>query len=167
MGTKYCEPDDLILGQLSEDIPRWIGSDYNKQIELAAEEIDLMVGRVYRLPLTLVEGTIDYLLMKKLNRFIATGRILMAASSANETSNVHKYAAYLLAQGNAALEAIVNGTLELVDQEKTDDSLQDYDSGPSIFLSDKDSFIRDFYGFGEGEFSIPPSAKLEHEPEVG
>ncbi|AOE44527.1 hypothetical protein SEA_JUMBO_14 [Gordonia phage Jumbo] len=161
---KYCEADDLMLGQLSSDIPRWVGSNYDKHIELGAEEIDMMVGRVYALPLNLVPGSAEQLLMKKLNRFITTGRILMAASSAQETGNVHRYAQYLLAQANAALDAIVKGELVLNGQTPAAGTIQDFDSGPSIFLSDQDSFIRKFYGHGEAEFTIPPSMTALPEP---
>lgn len=155
--TRYCEPTDLIelLGQLSEDIPRYIGSEidsYGRYIEAAAEEIDMVVGRKYALPLTLTPGTADYLLLKKLNRFIAAGRILMGASAANEKNGVHKYASYLLAEASSALNAIAGGYIEL-DQPENPSSKQDYDSGPAIFLSDSDSFVRDFYGFGGAEFA--------------
>ena len=155
--SRYCEPSDLMLGQLSEDIPRWIGTtsdDYYKHIENAAEEIDLVIGRRYTLPLTLLEGSADQLLLKKLNRFIASGRILMAASAGNETDNVHQYAEYLLREAGAALEAIACGHIELEGQQDAP-GIGKTISGPAVFLSDEDSFVRDFYGFGGAEYSVP------------
>lgn len=168
--TRYCEPKDLVelLGQLSEDIPRYIGTEigsYGKYIEAAAEEIDMVVGRKYVLPLTLEAGTADYLLLKKLNRFIASGRILMGASAANEKNGVHKYASYLLAEAIAALNAISAGYIELSTQPENPANKQDYDSGPAIFLSDEESFTRQFYGFGGAEFA--PGMNIDPPINVG
>lgn len=172
--TRYCEPNDIVtlLGQLGEDVPRYIGDsveDYGKYIESAAEEIDMVVGRKYVLPLSLEEGTADYLLLKKLNRFIASGRILMGSSAANEKNGIHKYASYLLAEANAALNAIAGGYLEL-NQSENPANKQDYDSGPAIFLSDKDSFVRNFYGFGGAEYApgmaVDPPINTPAPPEV-
>lgn len=155
--SKYCENVDVtqMLGQVGEEIPRWIGDSYDDAIHLASEEIDMMVGRVYSLPLVLKPGSTDQLLIKKICRFITTGRVLMAASSAQETNQVHKYASYLLIQAQNALDAIVAGKLKLNDQTPAENTEQDYDSGPTIFLSDEDSFIRGFYGYGESEFDVP------------
>lgn len=165
--SAYCVASDLMLGPLGvegDETPRWLNVE--KEIEKAAGEIDSVLGRVYKLPLVLPEGSADQQMLNKLNRFIASGRILMAAASAQEADSVHQYARYLISSAEKALQGFVDGTLFLDNQTPSSSATQDYPSGPEIFLSDEGSFVKSFYGTGEAQFRLPPPQKPEPEPEA-
>ncbi|USH45014.1 hypothetical protein SEA_CAMERICO_17 [Gordonia phage Camerico] len=157
--SAYCAASDLMLGPIGiegDEKPRWL--DVDKQIQNAAGEIDSVLGRIYRLPLVIEPDSADAQLLNKLNRFLASGRILMAAASAQEGDSVHQYARYLVSSAEKALQAFADGSMTLENQVPSSSATQDYPSGPDIFLSDKGSFVKDFYGFGEAEFSLAPDA---------
>lgn len=109
----YCGVSDLMMGNIP--MPSYI--DKQQQVDSAAEEIDAKIGFKYSTPVDISQTSpVDrpaILLLKKINAFIATGRILMAVDAAGEDEQVHAYANRLLAEAYAALEAIAAGTIEL------------------------------------------------------
>lgn len=109
----YCSVTDLMLGNIP--MPSYI--DKQQQVDSAAEEIDAKIGFKYNTPIDISQTSpVDrpaILLLKKINAFIATGRILMAVDAAGEDEQVHAYANRLLKEAYAALDAIAAGSIEL------------------------------------------------------
>ena len=73
----YCEEKDLLLGDMQ--VPRTVSKA--EWIQSAADEMDAWIGQVYVIPIPLdpmdSAHQADILLLKKINQFLATGRIII------------------------------------------------------------------------------------------
>lgn len=109
----YSEPEDLLTGAIPT--PAYLSpAGY---VNDAADEIDSKLGFIYVTPIDLDE-TDDAtrparLLLKRINNFLATGRLLMAVASPEEDNQVHAYASRLIAEANSALNDIAKGDIDL------------------------------------------------------
>jgi hypothetical protein len=105
----YCESGDLLLG----NVP--VPSSAEKYIEQAADEIDSYLGLQYVTPVILDEANPKYrsgsLLLKRINIWLASGRLLMALDAAGEDDQVHQYAERLVNEALAALKMITDGSI--------------------------------------------------------
>lgn len=105
----YCTADDMLLGDLQ--VPRNVSID--QWILSTAEEMDAWLGQVYKLPIQLDPMTpghqADILLLKKINRFLATGRIIISANAAASDSRLHAYGAQLISDAERELARITAG----------------------------------------------------------
>jgi len=98
----YCATTDLLLGDMEP------GSiDLQSYVDSAAEEIDGRLGYVYDLDDVhgLEQDSPGWLILKKINRFIASGRVIMAQAIAAENESLNAYGGSLvrLAYGDLAL----------------------------------------------------------------
>lgn len=140
----YCVEDDVNLGDIQTPrvvvILDWIKS--------TADEIDADIGQIYQLPLTFnlaqPEDRADALLLKKINSFLATGRIIATASSAAQDAQLNAYAKLLLGEAKSALAKIVKGEVVLESAVRIVDSDTQY-NGPLYINKDKSSFVDGFY----------------------
>lgn len=140
----YCVADDLEIGDI--DLPRGVTAE--SAIEKAAREMDIKLGRVYKLPLNVSpEAAADVALLVKINSFLASGRVILRAASGGEDNNLHTYGYYLVRDADNALNAILEGKLALQFQEPAPGTLQDHPSGPEIFNADEEGFVNSFYKF--------------------
>lgn len=107
--TPYCVKEDLLLGDLQ--VPRSVQLD--EWIQSTADEMDAWLGQVYKLPIELDPTTpghqADILLLKKINRFLATGRIIISANAAAADNRLHAYGAQLVADAERELARITAG----------------------------------------------------------
>ncbi|HEY6021687.1 MAG TPA: hypothetical protein VIY48_18015 [Candidatus Paceibacterota bacterium] len=112
----YCLTTDLLHGDIP--LPSYI--DKQVWVDKGAEEIDSKIGFRYSTPVPLTGNTVDrpaVLLLKNLNAFITTGRILMAVDASGEDTQVHAYAQKLLSEAYSTLDAIADGRIDLTGAE--------------------------------------------------
>lgn len=110
----YSSKDDLLLGSIP------ISSELNpdKIVQDASDEIDSKLGHIFDTPFDLNEATTDLerparLLIKRINNFLATGRLILAVASPEENQNLHAYGWQLIQEANAAIAAIISGDITL------------------------------------------------------
>jgi hypothetical protein len=109
----YSAPGDLLLGGIP--LPSYLDSE--KIVQDAADEIDSKIGYVYTTPID-VSATSDLtrpakLLLKRINNFLATGRLILQVASPEEDRNLHAYGWSLVKEATAALDAIASGEITL------------------------------------------------------
>lgn len=107
----YCTSEDLLLG----NVPTPTTAD--KYVADAADEMDSMLGLQYVTPIVLDENNpkqrSGFLLLKRINAWLATGRLLMALDAAGEDDQVHQYAERLLRDALSAISQITDGSILL------------------------------------------------------
>lgn len=104
----YCGTEDLLNG----NIPFASYTDPEKYIQDAADEIDSRIGFLYSTPVDLTRTELirpARLLLKRINAWLATGRLLMAVDAGGEDNRLHAYAARLVRDATLALDSIVSG----------------------------------------------------------
>ncbi|MFD5451674.1 hypothetical protein [Streptomyces sp. NPDC127100] len=138
----YSTKDDLLLGQIP--LPSYLDPD--TYISNAAEEIDAIIGMTYVTPVSIQETPQTRptkLILKKVNNFLASGRIIMALDSGGEDTQLHSYGRYLVTQAEAIIKQIASGDVTLV-------GAQPINSGgngnaPVIVNGDAASIVDTFY----------------------
>lgn len=139
----YCAPEDVFLGDL--DVPRY--TSVEEWVQRAADEINATIGQVYRLPLDLntanPANAADLLLLKKINSYLATGRIILSSAAGGEDNQIHAYGKHLIDAALRELALIRNGSSVIeagvqIDSSKT--------RGPLISNRDAVSYVDEFFG---------------------
>jgi len=110
----YATSDSALLG----GVPVVDPTDLDKYFEDAADEIDATLGFVYETPITksAAGGALPRpveLILARINRFLASGRYIMAVASAGEQGTVHAYGWSLIKEAQGALAALAAGANEL------------------------------------------------------
>jgi phage gp36-like protein len=107
----YCGTEDLLLG----NVP--LPGTAMKYVTDAADEIDSNLGAMYVTPIVLDENVpaqrSGFLLLKRINAWLASGRLLMALDAAGEDDQVHQYAKYLVDGAMLALQKITDGSITI------------------------------------------------------
>ena len=108
----YCTTADLLLG----NIPTPSGLSVQKVVDDASDEIDSKIGMRYETPVDIATASPPNpvvrpvkLLLKRLNVFLATGRLILAVTSNGEDDRLHAYGLSLVNEANAALDQIADG----------------------------------------------------------
>ncbi len=111
----YCVVGDLLHGSIP--LPTYLS--VQKFVDDAADEIDSKLGFIYDTPIN-VQDTPENpvvrpvrLLLKRLNAFLATGRLLLAVDAGHETDRVHAYGYSLIQEAQLTLEQIAQGQIKL------------------------------------------------------
>lgn len=142
----YSTPTDLMLGEIPT--PTYI--DTTKIVQDAADEIDSKIGYVYETPVNIGTGSTvsrpAQLLLKRINNFLATGRLILQVASPEENRNLHAYGWSLIQEANAALNAIIAGEIVLEGATPNPDS----QAGPPVSVPlidnlDPESSVEAFY----------------------
>lgn len=140
----YCGVTDLITGTEvplpSDELPQ-------KFINDAADEIDSKLGLRYVTPIVVVDSPtnrVTILTLKRLNAWLASGRLLLSITSASEMVQLHAYGAEMIKQATAALDHLVSGDNPLPGAStiNTDDQGR---SGPILSNLDAQSNVESFY----------------------
>lgn len=138
----YCEPDDLLKGDIP--FPERYG-DGSDMIDFAADTIDGYIGHLYETPVHVPippqENRPTLLCLKNVNVLLASGRMILDMAAGGEDDNLHAYGASLVAQGMHILEEIASGNLILKGAEK----LEGITTGPIIANEDPESLVEGFY----------------------
>ena len=139
----YSTTNDLLLG----GIPIPAGLQAQKFVNDAADEVDSQIGMLYITPVDVNSSTLVRpvkLLLKRLNNFIATGRLILAVTSNNEDDRLHAYGLSLLKEANEALHMIASGQVVLDGAPVTDANVPRV-SVPLIGNLDSESNVEAFY----------------------
>jgi hypothetical protein len=143
----YCKTEDINLGTMEP--PR--GTDVQKVINEAANDIDAVVGRFYRLPLQLSESDPQHapykLLLRKLNIFLTTGDIIIKAAGARQDDSMNASGLWYMRQAQDVLKKIENGKIRFPDQVRMNAD-EDMFTGPYASSRDSSSRVEDFYNNG-------------------
>lgn len=110
----YASPDSALLGSIPVVNP----DDLTKYFDDAADEIDAALGFHYETPITkAADGNAlprpVELILARINRFLASGRYIMAVASGGEEGSVHAYGWSLIKEAQSALASIASGVNEL------------------------------------------------------
>lgn len=142
----YAAVGDLLTGNIPT--PGYLAPD--KFVQDAADEIDSQLGFVYETPFDVSETSElvrpARLLLKRLNVFLASGRLLMAAAASGEDDNLHAYAKSLVDQALQTLEMIRTGEIVLEGAVEINPSTSDQPKGPMWYNPDPESAVDAFYG---------------------
>jgi hypothetical protein len=157
----YSSAEDLLL---TVALPA--GFDKTKYVADAANEIDSTIGFTYQVPIDISDTSKvvkpAILLLQRINNFIATGRILMAVTSAEENAQVHAYARRLLDEAQAALVMIRDGQLVIEGAVLVNDGETSHNTGPRQFNQDKYSRVDGAYN----RFLMPGDQELAPDSEL-
>jgi phage gp36-like protein len=146
----YCNSDNLLLG----NIPLPAGLDPDNFVADAADEIDSIIGFRYVTPV--VESPADppayelarpvLLLLKRINVWLASGRLILAVDSAGEDTQLHAYGNKLVNDAMSTLTMIRDGKIDLVGAPTIEEDSPASHDGPVFYNADASSAVDDFYG---------------------
>lgn len=138
----YSTVEDLILGNVPTP------SDAQKYVDLAAEEIDGMLGMRYVTPIVTDESSTGRpirLLLKRVSTYLSSGRLILAKDAGGEDDQLHQYGFYLVNEATKVLNGILDGSIILPGIPSTNpDSI--VATAPRIVNTDETSFVDDFVG---------------------
>ena len=144
----YSASSDLLTGS----IPTPAYLDLDKVVQDAADEIDSKLGHIYTTPFDVSNtGPLSRparLLLKRINNFLATGRLILQVASPEEDSRLHAYGWSLIQEANAALAAIAAGEISLTGAQvlpPVDGEVGPPVSVPLISNLDPESNVEAFY----------------------
>ena len=151
----YSSKDDLLVGGIPT--PAYLNLD--KLVQDASDEIDSKIGFRYETPINIGTGTPlerpAQLLLKRINNFLATGRLILQVASPEEDTQLHAYGWNLVKEATAALDAIASGQIDLegaVERDQTADV-----AVPLIDNLDPESNVEAFYNrIGNPNYVYPP-----------
>lgn len=142
----YAEPDSALLGGIPVHNPDVLNSFFVD----AAEEIDSSIGTVYEIPVTkAADGSalspVTTLILKRINRYLASGRYILSVASAGEDDGLHAYGLSLVREAQASIAAIATGTLDF-DAKRVATTTSDNRKTPAILNAEARSNVDAFYG---------------------
>ncbi len=145
----YAQPDTLLLG----GIPAHDASELEQFVNDAADEIDSILGVVFETPVTYrADGLpIDrpaLLTLTRINRYLASGRYILARAASGEEDNLHTYGARLVREALDALRDIVSGKATFNARKLPDPEAER--KGPRIANAEARSNVDAFYGAQTG-----------------
>lgn len=143
----YVQADTLLLG----GIPERAELDMQKFVDDAADEIDSIIGYTYETPVTNQEGGLPLaarspvlLTLTRINRYLASGRYIMAVAATSEEEELNAYAKRLISEALDALKKIAEGSVPFDARKIPDGHAQD--KGPRISNAEVASNVDAFYG---------------------
>lgn len=144
----YCTKEDLLLGDLR--LPARVG-DGSSFVQSAADEIDAQIGHIYVTPITFpaLEDPAHRpakLLLKKINSFLGSARILMDTALGGEDTVTNALGRSYLREATNLLVQIQNGDIILNGAEKVEGETEALNNAVSIRQEDPYSLVENFYG---------------------
>lgn len=145
----YTNPDTLLLG----GIPPRSETEMLQYVQDAADEMDSILGATFETPVTKNESGLPIsrpvsLTLTRINRFLASGRYILAVASSGEEDGLHAYGARLVREALDALRDIVNGKV-LFDAYRLPDP-NAVNKGPRIANAEARSNVDAFYAAQTG-----------------
>lgn len=141
----YSDPTDLLLGNIP--LPSYI--DTSKLVQDVADEIDSRIGYTYATPLDLTDTSAiarpARLLVKRISRNLATGRLILQVASPEENARLHAYGWSLIKESLEALEYIANGDMPLEGATPAPGASTPAVTAPQISNLDAESNVEAFY----------------------
>jgi hypothetical protein len=141
----YCDKEDLLLGDL-EVGPSVALETY---VNAAAEEMNSRLGFVYKVPIEpkppeTALATHEGLLLKDINRKLATGRLILAMAQAGEDNNEHAYGASLVKDALYSLNLLTSRQIDLVTAVLAEGNTAGGDTSPLVHNHDEESLVDGF-----------------------
>lgn len=149
----YSEVEDLILGNIPTP------ANAQKYVDDGADEIDGRIGFKYATPVVVGESAEERpvrLLLKRINNWLASGRLIMALDSGGEDDQLHQYGLYLVSEANKTLDMIASGEIVLPGVDPSSPT-SEIVTGPQMTTGDAYSFVE---GFGD-VFGNPAAIAIE------
>lgn len=141
----YCVVTDLLMGS----IPLPSGAQPQAYVDMAAEEIDAVLGSRYVTPIAI--DVLDpatrpaILTLKNINRKLATGRLILAADAGGQDETLHAYGLSLVKEAQTALLTLSASSDSLPGAVPIPTSGLTYSSGPRILNKEPVSLVDGFY----------------------
>lgn len=147
--STYSEVEDLLLGELTPPENK-ISLKY---VQDAADEIDSKLGFIYVTPISVdpVTYRATVLLLKRINNWLASGRLILANAASREEQYLNAYGKSLIVEATNALEALTTGTMPLPGATPIN-SGDSQATGPIINNLDAQSNVESFYNFATDPF---------------
>lgn len=149
----YSEVSDLILGNIPTP------ANAQKYVDDGADEIDATIGFKYATPIAVGESAEERpvrLLLKRINNWLASGRLIMALDGGGEDDQLHQYGLYLVTEASKTLQQIVDGEIVLPGVDPSSPS-SEIVTGPLMTTGDAYSLVE---GYSE-VFGNPATNALE------
>lgn len=166
LSSAYCDVADLLTG----NIPTPASLSPDKFVADAADEIDSQIGFIYHTPVDITDTALTSrparLLLKRLNVFLATGRLLLAADAGGEDNQLHAYGLKLVNDATSALEMIAQGRIVLEGAARISNN-DDKPLGPLVSNADPESYVEAFYNRVINPNVLPLPAGLRYPPHTG
>lgn len=158
--STYSEVADLLLGEMRQPD----NTKLDKYVQDAADEIDSKLGMIYVTPVVIADTTTHratILLLKRINNWLASGRVVLAVAAPSEQQYLHAYGRSLVEQASEALNALASGNSPLPGATPLDpEDLMT--TGPVVNNLDTQSNVESFYNF----FSDPCQSPYPYNPGV-
>lgn len=144
----YCEVTDM---PLREDIEISLEIDKQKYVNDAADEIDSIIGSLYKTPVKYEPMEAEkyrhsILILKKINAHLAAGRLIMAVASPEESTTLDAYGFSLVKNSLDALDKILNRNIILEGAAINSNEPSEYTTSRGyIYNEDKTSSVESFY----------------------
>lgn len=140
----YSRASDLLIGDIRVDGV----IDPEAVVQDAADEIDAAIGNIYVTPIALPDTAVNrptILLLKRINNYIATGRLLLALAQGSGDAQNFAQAQYYLKLGLTPLNEISKGNITLAGAEKHTQEGQPANPGPTAVNAEPVSYVEAFY----------------------
>lgn len=145
----YTSADSSLLG----GIPARTELELQKFFDDAADEMDSIIGGVFETPVVrnlkgLPLGRPAQLTLARINRYLATGRYILAVAASGEEDSLHSYGARLVREAldalrDIAIKRVLFDAYEIPDPEAES-------KGPRIYNAEERSNVDAFYEAGTG-----------------
>lgn len=138
----YCETADLLLGNVVSK-----PADQDRFVNDAADEIDSRIGFMYATPIVVGESAEQRpvkMLLKKINSWLASGRLIMALDAGGEDDQIHQYGLYLVSEAQKVLESITSGEIVLPGVDPASPDSTGIVTGPQYTTGDDASLVESF-----------------------
>lgn len=142
----YCASTDLLLGNIQKPAP----SVLDQFVQNGADTINVKLGFKFVTPIVIdtnVPGAnASQTFLKQVNIYLSTGMYIAASSASAEDIQLNAYGKYLLAEAEAALNAVAEGQQILLGA-TTLNAGDMQESGPIVRNVDASSGVEDFYAY--------------------
>lgn len=142
----YCEVTDLLIGDTR--LPS--GLIPQSYVNQAADEIDSAIGFRYETPVTVTDDAVNRptrLLLKTINSWLATGRIILTISRNGEDNTLDALGKYYVNSALQRINQIADGEIILTGATEiaTGANVASF-KGPTIVNAEPVSLVDRFYG---------------------
>lgn len=154
----YSDPTDLLLGNIP--LPAYI--DTAKLVQDVADEIDSHIGYVYSTPLDVTDTSSiarpARLLIKRISRNLASGRLILQVASPEENARLNAYGWSLVKESLDALNMIASGDITLEGATPAPGASTPAVTAPQISNLDAESNVEAFYNrIGNPNYTYMPA----------
>lgn len=140
----YSAVTDLLIGDTRIDGV----IDALAYVNAAADEIDAQIGNIYVTPVSIDDSPVNrpsLLLLKQINNYLATGRILLTLSRTAEDKKLDSLGSYYVKFALDALSKLADGEVTLFGATRSTNDTGPTYTGPRTVNDDPESLVDYFY----------------------